>query len=135
MSDAARTITGQSVNVDGGGLCELDRKVGIEATDNIEDSLTTEVRARIEEACQRGATSIHSTGASPGFSTGTLPFIEKAHHYGGTTATSGGFAQVLDNNDQRNAPQLHRLRRRSRFPRNVLTESVIAPYGYSLPNR
>jgi 4-hydroxy-tetrahydrodipicolinate reductase len=33
------------------------------------------VRARIEAACQRGNTSIHSTGCSPGFITEALPLV------------------------------------------------------------
>jgi 2,4-diaminopentanoate dehydrogenase len=33
------------------------------------------IRARIEAACQRGSTSIHSTGSSPGFITEALPFV------------------------------------------------------------
>jgi 2,4-diaminopentanoate dehydrogenase len=38
------------------------------------ESLAPEFRARIEAACRRGNSSIHSTGASPGFITATLPF-------------------------------------------------------------
>lgn len=37
------------------------------------DSLPAEARARVEDACRRGASSIHSTGASPGFISETLP--------------------------------------------------------------
>jgi len=33
------------------------------------------VRARIEDACRRGGTSLHSTGASPGFITEALPIV------------------------------------------------------------
>lgn len=36
-------------------------------------SLDPAVRARIEAACQRGGTSIHSTGSSPGFITEAVP--------------------------------------------------------------
>jgi 2,4-diaminopentanoate dehydrogenase len=36
--------------------------------------LSPDVRARVEEACRRGGTSIHSTGSSPGFITAALPF-------------------------------------------------------------
>jgi 4-hydroxy-tetrahydrodipicolinate reductase len=36
-------------------------------------SLEPEVRARVEEACRRGGSSIHATGASPGFISETLP--------------------------------------------------------------
>ncbi|MFG1924522.1 dihydrodipicolinate reductase [Cryptosporangium sp. NPDC048952] len=38
-------------------------------------SLEPGVRARIEEACARGGTSIHSTGSSPGFITEALPLV------------------------------------------------------------
>lgn len=33
------------------------------------------VRQRVEDACRRGATSIHSTGSSPGFITEALPLV------------------------------------------------------------
>lgn len=33
------------------------------------------IRQRVEEACQRGITSIHSTGCSPGFVTEALPLV------------------------------------------------------------
>jgi 4-hydroxy-tetrahydrodipicolinate reductase len=36
-------------------------------------SLDPAVRQRVEEACRRGGTSIHATGASPGFISETLP--------------------------------------------------------------
>jgi 4-hydroxy-tetrahydrodipicolinate reductase len=38
-------------------------------------SLDPAVRERIEDACRRGGTSIHSTGSSPGFSTEALPLV------------------------------------------------------------
>ncbi|WP_194903790.1 NAD(P)H-dependent amine dehydrogenase family protein [Catenulispora rubra] len=38
-------------------------------------SLDPEIRARVEEACRRGGTSIHSTGSSPGFVTEALPLV------------------------------------------------------------
>jgi 2,4-diaminopentanoate dehydrogenase len=37
--------------------------------------LDAAVRARVEEACQRGGTSIHSTGSSPGFITEAMPLL------------------------------------------------------------
>jgi 4-hydroxy-tetrahydrodipicolinate reductase len=37
------------------------------------DSLDAKVRARVEEACHRGGTSIHATGSSPGFVSEVLP--------------------------------------------------------------
>lgn len=37
--------------------------------------LAAEDRARIEEACRRGGTSIHATGASPGFITEAMPVV------------------------------------------------------------
>jgi 4-hydroxy-tetrahydrodipicolinate reductase len=36
-------------------------------------SLAPELRARVEDACRRGGTSIHSTGSSPGFVSEVLP--------------------------------------------------------------
>jgi 2,4-diaminopentanoate dehydrogenase len=38
-------------------------------------NLDPEVRARIEAACERGGSSLHSTGSSPGFITEALPFV------------------------------------------------------------
>ena len=38
-------------------------------------SLDDDVRARVEAACERGGTSIHSTGSSPGFITEALPLV------------------------------------------------------------
>jgi len=38
------------------------------------DSVDPQVRARVEEACRKGGTSIHSTGSSPGFISEVLPF-------------------------------------------------------------
>ncbi|MGH9275158.1 MAG: NAD(P)H-dependent amine dehydrogenase family protein [Acidimicrobiales bacterium] len=38
-------------------------------------SLDPAVRQRVEEACRRGATSIHSTGSSPGFITEAVPLV------------------------------------------------------------
>jgi 4-hydroxy-tetrahydrodipicolinate reductase len=39
------------------------------------DSLDDAVRARVEEACRRGSTSLHSTGSSPGFITEAMPLV------------------------------------------------------------
>ena len=39
------------------------------------ESLKPDVRARVEKACAEGATSIHSTGSSPGFITEALPVV------------------------------------------------------------
>jgi 4-hydroxy-tetrahydrodipicolinate reductase len=39
------------------------------------ESLGPETRARVEAACERGGTSIHSTGSSPGFITEALPLV------------------------------------------------------------
>ena len=38
-------------------------------------SMDPALRARVEEACRRGNTSIHSTGSSPGFITEALPLV------------------------------------------------------------
>src|SRR5258708_15458596 len=39
------------------------------------DSLEPAVRERVEAACERGGTSIHSTGSSPGFITEAVPLV------------------------------------------------------------
>lgn len=38
-------------------------------------SMAPDVRAQVSEACERGGTSIHSTGSSPGFVTEALPLV------------------------------------------------------------
>jgi 4-hydroxy-tetrahydrodipicolinate reductase len=38
-------------------------------------SLDPQVRRRVEEACERGGTSIHSTGSSPGFISEAVPIV------------------------------------------------------------
>jgi len=39
------------------------------------ESLDADVRARVEDACAAGGTSIHSTGSSPGFITEAVPLV------------------------------------------------------------
>ncbi|MEV5831663.1 hypothetical protein AB0L25_39485 [Spirillospora sp. NPDC052242] len=39
------------------------------------DSMDPDVRKRVEEACERGGASIHSTGSSPGFITEAVPLV------------------------------------------------------------
>ena len=39
------------------------------------ESLAADVRARVEDACAAGGTSIHSTGSSPGFITEAVPLV------------------------------------------------------------
>lgn len=39
------------------------------------ERMDAEIRARVEEACRRGNSSIHSTGCSPGFVTEALPLV------------------------------------------------------------
>ena len=39
------------------------------------DSMDPAMRARVEAACERGATSIHSTGSSPGFISEAVPIV------------------------------------------------------------
>src|SRR4029453_8365538 len=37
--------------------------------------LESEIRSRVEDACRKGNSSIHSTGSSPGFITEALPLV------------------------------------------------------------
>ncbi len=39
------------------------------------ESMDADVRARVEEACRRGESSVHSTGSSPGFITEAVPLV------------------------------------------------------------
>lgn len=65
----------QGANID--DLCRLLASGANIVTTRVEfhnpPTLDPAVRERIEAACQKGGTSLHSTGSSPGFSTETLP--------------------------------------------------------------
>lgn len=67
----------QGANID--DLCRLLASGANVVTTRVEfhnpSALDPAVRERIEDACRRGGTSLHSTGASPGFSTEALPIV------------------------------------------------------------
>ena len=60
------------------------------------------IRARIEAACDRGSTSIHSTGSSPGFITEALPFALASLERRLDALTIDEFADM----SSRNSPEL-----------------------------
>ena len=65
-------------------------------------SMDAEVRERVEDACRRGGTSLHSTGSSPGFITEALPLVllSLQRHLAGLVIDE--FADV----SSRNSPEL-----------------------------
>jgi hypothetical protein len=65
-------------------------------------SMKPEIRARVEEACQRGQTSIHSTGCSPGFATEALPLLLTSLQRRLDHVSINEFAD----NSSRNSPQM-----------------------------
>lgn len=65
-------------------------------------SLDPSVRARIEDACTRGRTSIHSTGSSPGFISEALPLVLTSIQRRLDRLVIDEFADL----SQRNSPEL-----------------------------
>jgi 2,4-diaminopentanoate dehydrogenase len=65
-------------------------------------SMDSSLRARIEQACQRGRTSIHSTGCSPGFATEALPLLLTSLQRRLDHVSINEFAD----NSSRNSPQM-----------------------------
>jgi hypothetical protein len=66
------------------------------------ESMETSVRERIEAACQRGKSSIHSTGSSPGFITEAMPLLLSSLQRQLSCLHVHEFADV----SSRNSPQL-----------------------------
>ena len=65
-------------------------------------SMDGEVRARVEAACERGGTSIHSTGSSPGFITEAVPIVLTSIQRRLDALTIDEFADL----SRRNSPEL-----------------------------
>lgn len=65
-------------------------------------SLDADVRERIDDACRRGGSSIHSTGSSPGFITEALPLVLMSLQRRLDCLTIDEFADV----SSRNSPDL-----------------------------
>lgn len=67
----------QGANID--DICRLLASGANVVTTRVEfhnpPTLDPKVREKIEDACRRGGTSLHSTGSSPGFSTEALPIV------------------------------------------------------------
>jgi 4-hydroxy-tetrahydrodipicolinate reductase len=66
------------------------------------ESLEPDVRTRIEEACRRGNSSLHSTGSSPGFITEALPLVLTSIQRRLDRLTIDEFADM----SSRNSPEL-----------------------------
>lgn len=65
-------------------------------------SMDADVRRRVEEACRRGSTSIHSTGSSPGFISEAIPLVLSSLQRRLDALTIYEFADL----SQRNSPEL-----------------------------
>jgi 2,4-diaminopentanoate dehydrogenase len=65
-------------------------------------SMDSAVRQRIEEACERGGASLHSTGASPGFITEAMPLVLLSVQRRLDTLTIDEFADM----SSRNSPEM-----------------------------
>jgi len=69
------------------------------------ESLDPEVRQRIEAACERGGTSIYSSGPSPGFITESLPMVLTSLERRLDCLTINEFADM----SERNSPEMYAL--------------------------
>ena len=65
-------------------------------------TLDPKIREKIEDACRRGGTSLHSTGSSPGFSTEALPIVLMSLQRRLDSLTINEFADV----SSRNSPEM-----------------------------
>lgn len=65
-------------------------------------SMAPDLRARIEDACRRGGTSIHSTGSSPGFISEAIPIVLTSISRRVDSVVIDEFADV----SSRNSPEL-----------------------------
>nr|WP_322781050.1 hypothetical protein [Frankia sp. Cas4] len=70
------------------------------------DSIDPAVRERVEAACDRGGTSIHSTGSSPGFITEAVPLVLTSIQRRLDNLTISEFADL----SQRDSPMRFRCR-------------------------
>jgi 4-hydroxy-tetrahydrodipicolinate reductase len=94
----------QGANID--DLCRLLASGANVVTTRVEfhnpPTLDPKVRARIEEACSRGGTTLHSTGSSPGFITEALPIVLLSLQRRFDALTISEFADV----SSRNSPEM-----------------------------
>jgi hypothetical protein len=65
-------------------------------------SMDPEIRATVEAACERGGTSVHSTGSSPGFISEAVPLVLTSIQRQLTTLAIDEYADL----SQRNSPDL-----------------------------
>jgi 2,4-diaminopentanoate dehydrogenase len=66
------------------------------------DSMDAALRSRIDEACRAGASSIHSTGSSPGFISEAIPLVLTSIQRQLTSLTIDEFANM----SQRDSPEM-----------------------------
>jgi 4-hydroxy-tetrahydrodipicolinate reductase len=94
----------QGANID--DLCRLLASGANVVTTRVEfhdpPTLDPKVRERLEDACRRGKTSLHSTGSSPGFSTEALPIVLLSLQRRLDRLTVNEFADV----SSRNSPEM-----------------------------
>jgi 2,4-diaminopentanoate dehydrogenase len=65
-------------------------------------SMDPDIRARVEEACERGGASVHSTGSSPGFISEAVPIVLTSIQRELTSLAIDEYADL----SQRNSPDL-----------------------------
>jgi hypothetical protein len=94
----------QGANID--DICRLLASGANVVTTRVEfhnpPTLDPKIRERIEDACRRGGTSLHSTGSSPGFSTEALPIVLMSLQRRLDSLTINEFADV----SSRNSPEM-----------------------------
>jgi 4-hydroxy-tetrahydrodipicolinate reductase len=88
-------------------------------------SMDPEMRERIEAACQRGGTSIHSTGSSPGFISEALPLVLLSLERRLDCLTIDEFADM----SSRNSPELIFNSMGFGSPPNAAVSDGVAQYG------
>jgi hypothetical protein len=94
----------QGANID--DICRLLASGANVVTTRVEfhnpPTLDPKIREKIEDACRRGGTSLHSTGSSPGFSTEALPIVLMSLQRRLDSLTINEFADV----SSRNSPEM-----------------------------
>jgi 4-hydroxy-tetrahydrodipicolinate reductase len=96
-------------------------------------SMDPKIRARVEAACARGSSTLHSTGSSPGFITEALPLVLTSIQRRLDCYTIDEFADM----SSRNSPEmifdlLGFGRERSRFDPTGMAQHGAASFGPSL---
>ena len=96
-------------------------------------SMDPDVRERIEAACERGGTSLHSTGISPGFITEAVPFVLTSIQRRLDCLTIDEFADMSSRNSPEMIFQLMGFGRPpTQFSPDQMVHHEVASFGPSL---